>query len=851
MSALIGAPDADDDANAILDTGSHFICSSIVTINPGCTGDIASDGSLVAADEPDGFIGVPDFFAVLQAWGPCPKPTDCPANIVDDSQNPEYAVDVDDFFFVLQNWGPCTATDTDGDGISDFWENHYGITAFDDPTDAYVDHDNDGLSTLDEITIHGTHPNDADSDDDGVIDGAEVLGESDPMSASDNGIGPNSENVYYVRFLVQEWIWFDTGYDPQAGPPYYQEPGVPPGPIEWAWQSGLRINGTLLESSGTVFVDYVGYFNVVGPVPVVRCTDYELEFVMPDYDGIEIDRLWGGGLEPEDLYSLHANLVDVQALNDQGVYETIYYGPFPWVLDSFACRLREYPGGAFTSDPAGPCNGSLIYSPGEIPEVNLNIDSDNNNPQGTPDFTIEEEDVENQEGHPGKIIISNINAGDETDGDGIPGFAEGYDCSVGSTLNDLKYLMSEGGKYTNFALRVTSDSNAPGIAIRLDFDESLLSDVLDYVPCGTPVATVETYWREHPRPQGSIRIWKWPSHIEMWSYHHEGGGVIESGRWYDAQSLLYNGQPDSWGNISLLWIEGINPGTTTIKATVAPYDGNPSTLESFDPPGDCEWYSSDTIKITVVDLAVHDLQHWGPQYDAGTGILSLNNTDFHVPPGAVHLSMVDGAIIDRASACLVHMNPSGAEIDPTAQWEIRFHDMLSTHDVDHPVSTGTIWPSHDAGGTVQLPLLPTPHPLPQGASAHLSDYSSGTAFYVPPDQMAGVLAQEVRPIKYSLLMNGTLIETKTFYLRRPPLVLVHGILSSPLSWKSRWTEETPTRVYRTDWSKDDSGNWIHHKGFVENYGYVGPSDRTGLAGIPVRLRHPLRARAARQQRRFT
>jgi hypothetical protein len=73
---------------------------------PGCTGDIASDGSLVAADEPDGFIGVPDFFAVLQAWGPCPKPTDCPANIVDDSQNPEYAVDVDDFFFVLQNWGP-------------------------------------------------------------------------------------------------------------------------------------------------------------------------------------------------------------------------------------------------------------------------------------------------------------------------------------------------------------------------------------------------------------------------------------------------------------------------------------------------------------------------------------------------------------------------------------------------------------------------------------------------------------------------------------------------------------------------------------------------------------------------
>jgi hypothetical protein len=196
--AMVGAPDSDDDANAILDTGSFFIINTIVSIEPGCLGDIASDGSRFAVDEPDGYIGVADFFAVLQAWGPCANPSDCPANIVDDLQNPEYAVDIDDFFFVLQHWGPCTVTDTDGDGISDFWENHYGISSFDDPTDAFLDHDNDGLSTLDEITVHGTHPNDADSDDDGVNDGAEVLGESDPLDDSDNGVGPNSDNIVYV-----------------------------------------------------------------------------------------------------------------------------------------------------------------------------------------------------------------------------------------------------------------------------------------------------------------------------------------------------------------------------------------------------------------------------------------------------------------------------------------------------------------------------------------------------------------------------------------------------------------------------------------------------------------------------
>jgi hypothetical protein len=69
--ALVGAPDSDDHQSSTLDTGSFFISTTVVSIEPGCTGDIASDGSRFAEDEPDGFIGVADFFAVLQAWGTC------------------------------------------------------------------------------------------------------------------------------------------------------------------------------------------------------------------------------------------------------------------------------------------------------------------------------------------------------------------------------------------------------------------------------------------------------------------------------------------------------------------------------------------------------------------------------------------------------------------------------------------------------------------------------------------------------------------------------------------------------------------------------------------------------------
>jgi hypothetical protein len=51
-----------------------------------------------------------------------------------------------------------------------------------------TDSDDDGLSDYDEINIHGTDPNNPDTDGDGYLDGVEVENGYDPLS------GPDSDN---------------------------------------------------------------------------------------------------------------------------------------------------------------------------------------------------------------------------------------------------------------------------------------------------------------------------------------------------------------------------------------------------------------------------------------------------------------------------------------------------------------------------------------------------------------------------------------------------------------------------------------------------------------------------------
>jgi hypothetical protein len=78
--------------------------------------------------------------------------------------------------------------DLDGDGLPDRWEDLYGLDSG-DPGDALLDHDNDGLSALQEFD-HGTLPFAPDTDFGGESDGSEVLAGRDPLYDEDDLVPP-------------------------------------------------------------------------------------------------------------------------------------------------------------------------------------------------------------------------------------------------------------------------------------------------------------------------------------------------------------------------------------------------------------------------------------------------------------------------------------------------------------------------------------------------------------------------------------------------------------------------------------------------------------------------------------
>lgn len=116
----------------------------------------------------------------------------------------------------------------------------------------------------------------------------------------------------------------------------------------------------------------------------------------------------------------------------------------------------------------------------------------------------------------------------------------------------------------------------------------------------------------------------------------------------------------------------------------------------------------------------------------------------------------------------------------------------------------------------------------QGEGPSTGLFADGKAFYLPPETYTDpayiMWNQVLNPIeqcqmRIEVRSNGSLVASKPFILRRPPLVLVHGIMSDPSTWDpGEWNEAAgapvPTRVYYADWSATST------KGYSENYGVV-------------------------------
>lgn len=90
--------------------------------------------------------------------------------------------------------------DSDGDGIPDDWERQYGLNP-NDPSDAGLDLDGDGLSNKDEF-LFLTNPSVADTDADGIPDGFEVAYGLDP-TVDDSELDSDADGLSnYQEFLA-------------------------------------------------------------------------------------------------------------------------------------------------------------------------------------------------------------------------------------------------------------------------------------------------------------------------------------------------------------------------------------------------------------------------------------------------------------------------------------------------------------------------------------------------------------------------------------------------------------------------------------------------------------------------
>ncbi|MDP6293926.1 MAG: thrombospondin type 3 repeat-containing protein, partial [Candidatus Woesearchaeota archaeon] len=91
----------------------------------------------------------------------------------------------------------CADQDTDQDGLPDEFEVYFGLDP-NDPSDAKLDLDRDGLTNLEEYLIHNTVPNVKDTDGDGVLDGVEVQEGTDPLDPEDFLVGQKGGTLVFV-----------------------------------------------------------------------------------------------------------------------------------------------------------------------------------------------------------------------------------------------------------------------------------------------------------------------------------------------------------------------------------------------------------------------------------------------------------------------------------------------------------------------------------------------------------------------------------------------------------------------------------------------------------------------------
>ncbi len=355
--------------------------------------------------------------------------------------------------------------DNDGDGLPDSWEEVLGTDPNDPDTDGDgipdgdEDTDGDGLTNHQEF-IYGTSPVYHDTDGDGVSDGDEVAQGSNPNNPHDQGEPPSSDELVDVTLTIGDHSNSNSE----------------------RWM--LRVGEISHKAAG------------IGEV-----TTDTYQFHKGESYSIRVTHLEGDG---DFDYTAHVN-------PDSGA--------------GHACVTIDDPDellGEFWDDNNNHQDRTIgKVATMQLPVVDLDIDSDNNNGFSLPDRNQTEEDMEdvtNDPSQPGKIILVNSI---DVDNDGIIDYADGFD-HVGSTLiNDDTCV---GSMFVPLVLEV-----AP-------LDDNVSSITINY-PASDPTAITESLDDPFILPNGYLRIWKKPaSSVRNPADIRNGGDWIAPGQ-YQQQEL--------------------------------------------------------------------------------------------------------------------------------------------------------------------------------------------------------------------------------------------------------------------------------------------------------------------------
>jgi len=242
------------------------------------------------------------------------------------------------------------------------------------------------------------------------------------------------------------------------------------------------------------------------------------------------------------------------------------------LLPSMALRDVELK--ALYTGQNGPCEDHLKLT---VIQVDLDVDSDNNNAMADfgPQRTQGEEDIEDKNNLPGRIVWVNNN---DDDRDNVADFGDGYNLNGANPNDDAN---TDEKNFVRIVFEVPPTVDLTKAKVRMTYDAS-----------NPAAATTITTPPNIAQAPGELRIWKKNGNLVRNPSVIPTGDYVAPGT-YDPSAL---GLSNAMRTVNL-WLEGIRPSSMI---------GEESILFEVDPDGPMgpAGFCGDAVRVTVSQLEI-------------------------------------------------------------------------------------------------------------------------------------------------------------------------------------------------------------------------------------------------------